>query len=234
MISYRILIVEDEVLIAEMLRRYLCANGHQVVGTAASYNEAIELFLREKPDLILLDIQLNGPQTGIDFAHFVQSWGDRQPVIYLTSQMDKRSIQQARQTFPAGYLAKPIHKESLYTTIEMAMYRHSTPRIDEPVLNLPDRQLKVPLSDILYLKADHVYVEIHTVGPKKHVVRSALSKLLQLLPHSLFVQTHRSFVVQIKKVSHWNHRKLYINNTAIPLARSHKKTVYTYLEKIAS
>jgi len=111
--NYKILIVEDEVIIADTIKRYLTQNGHQVVGNAISYQEAESIYIEKKPDLVLLDIRLSGTKTGIDVAYFIQQQTDPKPFIFLSSQLDSRSLNSAKETFPAGYLSKPIQKNTL-------------------------------------------------------------------------------------------------------------------------
>lgn len=233
MTTYRILIVEDEVLISDMIARYLNKMGHEVIGQALSYEEATQLYTETKPDIALLDIRLNGAKTGIDVAQFIQEQTPPIPFIYLTSQLDSRSINQAKETFPEGYLSKPIQKESLYTTIEMAMHRSQQrlPKKKEPTIQLNNgiKPLEVPIKDILYLQADHIYVKIHIAGMRPVLQRCALKELLERLPAQQFVQTHRSFAINIKQVSHWDSQSIYLNDLVLPLSRSRRKTVHSYL-----
>ena len=109
MLRYRTLIVEDEIIIADTIKRYLQKQGHEVVGTAISYEEATEIYKKEQPDIALLDIRLSGSKTGIDVAHFIQEQNDATPFIFLSSQLDSRSINAAKQTYPSGYLLSVIH-----------------------------------------------------------------------------------------------------------------------------
>ncbi len=120
----RILIVEDEILIADNIRRYLTKKGYEVVGVAISYEEAVNLYLSKTPDIALVDIRLNGAKSGIDFAHFVEQQKDAKPFIYLTSQFDKKNVNKAKSTFPSAYLSKPVHKESLSIAIDLATAKY--------------------------------------------------------------------------------------------------------------
>ena len=154
----RILIVEDEILIADTIDRYLAQRGYQIIGSAISFEEAVDLYLREKPDLVLLDIRLSGPGTGIDVARFIRKQARPAPFIYLTSQLDRHSIDLAKETFPAGYLSKQIQKESLYTTIEMTLHAQIAQKPSAPSITLQDgdAHYKVLPNDIIFLQADHV------------------------------------------------------------------------------
>ena len=230
--SFKILIVEDEILIADNVSRYLIKKGYQVVGIAISFEEAVALFIQESPDIVLLDIKLSGPKTGIDFAHFIQKQSVVKPFIFLTSQMDTNNINNAKNTFPAGYLSKPIQKESLYASIEIAMHKNSFKKEEFITIPLFDGQKNhiIPISDILYLEADHIYSQVYISGDKQIIQRSPLKNLLDQLPSELFIQTHRSFAINIDQVKGYDNDHIYIRNSTIPISRSRKKEVLTMLQ----
>ncbi|MEM7369018.1 MAG: response regulator [Bacteroidota bacterium] len=226
--SYRILIVEDEILIGDTLARYLYKKNYEVVGIATSYEEAQEIFEQELPDLILLDIHLNSQLNGIDFASFVQVHPASVPFIYLTSQTDSKYIQAAKNTFPAGYLSKPIQIGSLFATIEIAMHSHSMQDSeDELTIQLSDgkKNILVPINDILFLQADHVYVHVYLDGQASLMPRNALTEILELLPTHQFFQTHRSYAVNLHHVTNWDKNYVYIQGHSIPLSRSRRKAL---------
>lgn len=230
--AYKILIVEDEILIADHIARYLSQKGHQVVGIAISYEEAKTLYHKTQPNLVLLDIRLNGPKTGIDFAYYLKQQANPIPFIYLTSQLDQRSINLAKTTLPGGYLTKPVQKESLYTTIEMLMYQHWVKQREaKSILQLNNgiQQFEVPVQEILYLQADHIYVRVHMADEHYILQRGTLKELLKQLPTDQFIQTHRSFVINIQQVSHWDKEAIYVGEKALPVSRSRRKTVQMYL-----
>jgi len=229
--TYRILIVEDEVLIADTIERYLLKKGHEVVGKAISYKEAKALLLREQPELILLDIRLSGKRTGIDFARYLQQQPQPTPFIFLTSQVDSQSIDAAKSTFPAGYLSKPIQRNSLYTTIEIAMHNYQAQEEEKETIRLYNgkQYYQVPVENILYLQADHTYVRIAIKNAREVLQRATLKETLDQLPEGLFVQTHRSYAVNLKQVNRWDHEYLYIEDDAIPISRGRRKEVFRLL-----
>lgn len=124
MATAKILIVEDEILIADNLKRYLIKKGYDVVGIAISYDEAKELYVSQTPDVALIDIRLHGPKSGIDFATYLQQQQNTPPFIFLTSQFDQHNIKKATATYPSAYLSKPIRKESLIVAIDIALQGH--------------------------------------------------------------------------------------------------------------
>ena len=126
----KILIVDDEVVVAEDIRRQLRALGYLVVGVVASGDEAVRLAGEHRPDLVLMDIKLKGPMDGIDAARTIQSrYGT--PVIYLTAFSDEETLERARETLPLAYLIKPFVRSDLRAALELALFRQRVSRIAE-------------------------------------------------------------------------------------------------------
>jgi two-component system cell cycle sensor histidine kinase/response regulator CckA len=119
----RILIVEDEGLIALDIENRVRKAGFDVSGIVDSGEGAIEKVEEARPDLILMDIRLNGSLDGIETARRVQHRHDI-PVIYLTAHTDSETVKRAKITGPFGYLAKPISQSALSLSLEMALYKH--------------------------------------------------------------------------------------------------------------
>ena len=126
----KILIVEDEILIANTISRYLNSKDYEVVGIAISYEESIALLNNQQTDLALLDIRLNGEKTGIDVAHYIKD-NLKIPHIFLTSQYDSLALEAAKSTFPSGYLSKPMQKETLHSTIEIALFNYQQTKVED-------------------------------------------------------------------------------------------------------
>jgi PAS domain S-box-containing protein len=119
----RILIVEDEVVIAQDIRASLAKLGYEPVKTVVSAEESIKEAQLLKPDLILMDIALQGPMDGIEAADRIQV--DRKvPIIYLTAYVDDRILERAKKTGPFAYIIKPFEHKELHFAIEMALYKH--------------------------------------------------------------------------------------------------------------
>ena len=117
----RILICEDEVLIAKDLESRLKRLGYTIVGNATSGKKALELVEQHKPDLVMMDIVLQGGMDGIDVAEVIRDkWSI--PVVFLTAYADTHRLERAKLTYPFGYLLKPIQDRGLKITIEMALY----------------------------------------------------------------------------------------------------------------
>lgn len=123
-IKKKILIVEDQLIIAMDLKLTLEGLGYEVAGIAGTAEECYSFFEEHKPDLILMDIMLSGNIDGISTAETIRSRFDV-PIIYLTAHSDENSLIRANLTGPYGYIVKPIEERDLYTSIEIALHRFS-------------------------------------------------------------------------------------------------------------
>lgn len=129
----QILIVEDEYVIAANLQENLETLGYGVSDIASSATEAIEKAITLRPDLVLMDIQLQGDMDGIQAAE--QIWTRLQiPVIYVTGHSDKSTLDRAKVTFPFGYILKPVKGKELYVAIETALSRYEREQLLATVL----------------------------------------------------------------------------------------------------
>ncbi|HEY2844256.1 MAG TPA: response regulator [Bryobacteraceae bacterium] len=119
--SYKVLVVEDEGLIAHDISTRLEALGHQVVGTASTADEAVAQ--AGGADLVLMDIRIDGDRDGIAAAQEVRA-RHHIPVVFLTAHADRATLDRAKAASPFGYIVKPLGPASLNTSIEMAVYKH--------------------------------------------------------------------------------------------------------------
>lgn len=118
----RILIVEDESIIAADLSVRLNAFGHSVLGVAASGEEAVAMAAERLPDLVLMDIALPASFDGIEAARIIRL-GTGIPIVYLTGHLDETQLDRVRRTEPFGFILKPIKDVELYYTLETALQR---------------------------------------------------------------------------------------------------------------
>src|SRR5438477_4787101 len=123
----RILVVEDESLLAEDIQERLKNLGYEASALAFSGEEALAQAASAQPDLVLMDIRLKGEMDGIETARVLRERFSL-PVIYLTGEADDATLERAKATEPLGYLLKPIEEKRLYSTIEIALYKHKMER----------------------------------------------------------------------------------------------------------
>ncbi len=119
----RVLIVEDETIIALDVQGILGGLGYEIAGIAGTGETAVEKARMLKPDIILMDILLAGQMDGIEAAREIRKTNDI-PIIYLTANADQATVDRARDTQPYAYLNKPIHERDLYSNIESAWTKH--------------------------------------------------------------------------------------------------------------
>lgn len=119
----KILVVEDEAVVAMEIQSRLEKLGHDVVGVVASGETAIKKAEDAQPDLVLMDIVIQGDMDGIETAEKIRTRFNI-PVVYLTAYSDEKTLQRAKVTGAYGYLLKPFEERDLHTTIEVAFYKH--------------------------------------------------------------------------------------------------------------
>ena len=129
----KILIVEDEVIVSMVLEETIVKLGYQVVGTVVNGPDAIEKTGETRPELVLMDIRLDGEMDGIEAAEKITALYNI-PVVYLTAHSDEKTLDRAIKTQPYGYLIKPFRERELYTTIEMAINKHQAIQAERALL----------------------------------------------------------------------------------------------------
>ncbi|MBX3629627.1 MAG: EAL domain-containing protein [Nitrosomonas sp.] len=121
--SIKILIVEDEQIVALDLKRRLTKLGYQITGMAANGNKALALVKREQPNIVLMDIHIQGDADGVEVAAMMQKMHSI-PVIYLTAYSEEKTLSRARETRPYGYLLKPFSDRELHVMIQISIERY--------------------------------------------------------------------------------------------------------------
>lgn len=230
----KILIVEDELIIAEDVRSMLVKMGYEVLGVAMDYQEAMGFLKTTHPDLILLDVHLNGTKDGIDLATEINQ-RFKVPFIYTTSYADLATLERAKATHPINYLVKPFKQEQLFTAIEMALHQLaalennsivSEPKADSFIIKdalfIKDKFkfTKLNIHEILWIKSDGNYLEIKTLH-KDELIRATLSNFIERLNSQVFFKTHKSYIVNLEYMTNLEHNFVTIQQTKIPIAKNY-------------
>ncbi len=231
-VKKRIIIVEDEALIADHIEMLLSDEGYTVVAVLDNADDLFNVLSTQSVDLILLDINLQGSLDGVDIAHQVNKQY-KVPIVFLTSNTDKKTIDRVKLTTPAGFIAKPYTIADLISNIEIALYRATevikpaiTQEVSEKSIFIKDKSTLVKLmyADIAYAEAMDNYSVIFT-DEKKYIVPHTLKSLAELLEPEGFVKTHRSFLVNAKKISAIHPKAVQVGTKEIPLSENFRSTI---------
>jgi DNA-binding LytR/AlgR family response regulator len=241
-----ILIVEDEHLVATNLQYMLNGFGYQADFMAANYADAVKILQTQDIHLAFLDINLIGHKTGIDVAEYIRD-NTNIPFIFLTSYDDMVTVNAALKTLPHAYLSKPFHKATIYSAVELALKKFrqlsvtnsSDQSEDEDedatvikeALFIKEKDLfsKILLTDILYIRSDNNYLELHTTQ-KKYIIRETLKNIMSQFPKDSFFRTHKSFIINLKAITAINHLYVLIGQIEIPIAPDNRSELLSKLK----
>lgn len=239
----KILVVEDDPIIGADLSDRLTEMGFQALGPVGTGAGALALVAQSAPDLILMDIQLEGDLDGIETARRIREKHSL-PIIFLTSNSDDATFRQAKATKPQAFLSKPFRGKDLKHAIELAIGQaakeHATIATEENTyllqdrffLKVNDRMVRLYYRDILWVEADDYYCKIVTkerellVGQTLKKMTEALEKVPEL------IRIHRSYLVNLLHIEEIGDVHLYINKRQIPISKAAKEALMTRLNKV--
>lgn len=235
----RILVVEDEFIIAEDISETLRSLGYEVVGNAMNFYEAIKFLDEKTTDLVLVDINLGDKKDGIDVGTSIKETY-KLPFIFITSHADKTTVDRAKHLKPNGYLVKPFDKNDLYTSIEIALSNFVEKAVVQPPAEIPDDTsnaifikdgtsfVKIKYEDIWFIKSDGNYISIQT-PQKKHLIRKTLKDFGSTLPADIFFQVYKSYIINLKHIQSVHSDHVIVKQLEIPVGREFKEA---FLKKV--
>ena len=243
MSKVKILIVEDEFIVAHDMELQLKKIGYNVLATLDMGEKAIEYVNRTVPDLILMDINLGAGINGIEASEKILKTRSI-PLIFVTAYSDQKTFQAARHVRPHAYIVKPFHFHNLVSAIEMALYNFSLDEkaeLDESAKRIPEKIqsylvnesvflkngdgfTKVRTDDIHYLEALGSYCKINTVAGE-HLMCRNLQSMLEKISNPNIIRTHRSFAVNLLHIDRIESNQIFIDNKCIPVSRSYHTDV---------
>lgn len=240
--NIRILIVEDEFVTLDLLRDYLEESGYEVSGDAMSADEAITILEQGQTDFALLDINIKGNRDGIWLAEQINK-KYRIPFVFLTAFSDSQTVRNATKTNPFGYLVKPFTQADIFTSIEIALNNYNKFRAiqteskkeqenqikDSIFVKVETGFKKVFLKEIRFIKAYKNYLEIN-LAVSSQIIRSTLTDFQQLLPSENFIQTHRSYIVNVEFLENIGGNFVMVSKTEIPMSRGFREHVMKRLK----
>lgn len=246
--NVKILIVEDDMIIGAKISMQLTNLGYEVTGIIPRGEEAIVHVAQNKPDIVLLDINLKGEIDGIATATKMQERANI-PIIYVTANTDEATFNRAKETRPYAFIGKPIKNLDLQRAIELTIERlaeefsHSkeaveTLNADTPFI-LSDRifvkhaskMLRILLTEILYVEADRNYCQIYTKN-QKYTLGISLGAFEEKLPSGIFLRIHRSHVVNISHIEEVSEGHVLINGKHLSLGYTFREELLRRLQTV--
>jgi DNA-binding LytR/AlgR family response regulator len=195
------------------IKNILNDNDINNIELAFSTNEATEKLNVHNPDIILLDINLHGKDTGI---HWAKEFVKNSQIIFITGQTEKETMLKAFDVNPITYLTKPVKESDLIAAIELAKRKSKNNYI---VVKNGFDEVKVNFDEILFLKSDKNYVDIQLTN-KTITIRNTLDNFYKELDSDLFCRVHRSYVVNKSKVTQKKSSSIQVNNFELPISRN--------------
>ncbi|HCE58737.1 MAG TPA: hypothetical protein DER09_13145 [Prolixibacteraceae bacterium] len=244
--KYKILIVEDEILVATDIQESLEGLGYTVQGMVDTGLKAIEAVEKQLPDLILMDINLKGEMTGIEAATNITRNNDV-PIIYLTANTDIDTVNKAKVALPYGYISKPFTDKDLQTNIEIAIFKFANDvklKMESEQFNtffdLKDHEKnqiivhgqkgleKINIKDVYFIENDGKQTIIH-LSEDEVVTDKSFVELTGLFPKKYFVQVSQYFVINALKVFAVKYPEIIIADkmTVISVDEEYRETIKT-------
>lgn len=235
MLNFKILIVEDNLSFALEIEMLLRELGYESILKENEGEAALKTIYTEKPDLILMDININGAKTGLDIAAEIRR--EQIPVIFITVENNPESYNEAKKNRLFAYLVKPFDLLTLQSTIEAAMQSLAKPKnghsnsewTEDDFLKdyflIKNNKVfqKVHIQEIHWIEANGNYCYLNTNG-RKYVVKMSLRKILTVLSTEQFMQIQKSLVVRLDSISKIDvvNLRIGIGSKDLPLGRSFK------------
>nr|WP_262895171.1 response regulator transcription factor [Hymenobacter jeongseonensis] len=241
--------VENDRMQARILQHELLQLGYELAGTARTADEAEALFDTLQPDLVLLDVHLDGPRDGIETAAALVA-RRRVPLIFITAFPDSPTFARARQVGPFAFLGKPYNGPLLGHSIELALQHFAGAQGlltgDDPsepaegtvmlggiFVREQHRFVKLPLAQVLLLEADGGHTHLRT-ATRKFTLRLNLCKLLEHLPAGQYCQVHRGYAVQLAAIDALDSRThtVRLGEHTVPVGRSYREALTARLRPL--
>ncbi|AUC83204.1 response regulator transcription factor [Lacinutrix sp. Bg11-31] len=227
----KILIVEDEQIIAENLRLILNEYGYNFVDVAMDVEETEAFFKNTSYDLVLMDINL-GETSIIDGIDLIKILLQEHSFVYIyvTANADKKTIDKAKKTSPVGYIIKPFIKTSIYANVEMALSTLNKQQVFNH--SYKGRKQQILISDIAYIAADGAYIKIITLDNKTHFSRKSLLDFYDEFPE-MFIRVHKSNLINKHHLQSYSSQIVKVNNEDIPLGRMYKQNFLDQIKDLS-
>ena len=228
----RIVIVEDDAVIASDLELILMKMNYKVTGIFDNGEEAMPVIIDEDVDLVLLDISLSGKLSGIEVAEIL-CLKSNIPFIFITSYFDKKTVDLADKLQPAAYIVKPFQEKNLMVNIELAFHKTKSKQseiggekksIEQVFVKNKHELLAIPPASILYIEAYDNYAYVFT-ETEKYLLSHTLKSIEDKLAGSGFLRVHKSYLINTKQISSLQEGYAFIKTHKIPVGKSYKQAL---------
>jgi DNA-binding LytR/AlgR family response regulator len=230
MSAIKIGIVEDEGITSEVIRLSLQKLKYKIATPAFTYNQAVQMFETEKPDLVILDIKLEEEKDGIDLAVLLKE-KYKTPFIFLTANSDNTTLERAKKVRPLAFLVKPFSQVDLHATIEIAFnnYRSTLNENNEKnnfvVMKVGRSFEKVNTNEILFLENENHYFNIHFSNSESITVRASSTEMMDMLPQNNFIQISRRYIVNTDKIIKMDSSSVFIGQNKLEYKATLKEEI---------
>lgn len=237
-LELKILIVEDSISFALELNALITKLGYNIQKTVDNAEEALNIIKSNTPDLILLDIELNGEMTGVDLSKKIAHL--KIPIIFITSSLNEEYYTEAKNAKTLAYLSKPISSFSLRASIETAINNTFYSKQDDFSKNgylfIKKKHIyhKININSITHIKSGDNYCEVYTIENEIFLLREKISNILgKLIPIDNFIRIHRQFIVQLNKIEFYDVKEshILIGSNYMPVSRTYKQELEKFLKK---
>lgn len=221
----KIVIVEDEIDLAQNLKETLEILGYHVLTIFTNAKDTLQFLNSNHSDLIIMDIMLEGSMDGIELTNRIKTNFDI-PVLFLTAFSNVKIFDRISKVNHEGFLLKPFTLENLKSAVYLSLKKEKTEQKipAQKYLKIRDKGFLIPLpeSNVLFLKADGLYTKVYT-SSKVYSVRETLKDMTAKVSAEKFTRVHKSYLVNIQYIEYFNSKELIILDNNIPIKRGFYK-----------
>lgn len=246
----KILIVEDDMIIAADISMQLTQMGYEITGILPRGEDALDNVAQNKPDIVLMDINLKGEMDGVQTAQ--QIYGQYKiPIIYLTANADEATFKRAKVTRPEAFISKPFKRIDLARALELVVDKIQGADLEEAhavasasiqdkgnesfllddriFVRFKDRMVKIYIKEILFAEAERNYCRIQSAN-KEYLMTVPLKIFEQRLNSDQFIKVHRSYVINITKIDEVADTYVVMAGHKVPVSKSNKEALLNRLK----
>jgi two-component system response regulator LytT len=226
----RILIVEDDINIAENIQEILELLGFVNIDVANSANQCIKTIKKNRPDLVFMDIKLKGDKDGIELGEIIHQMFDV-PLVFVTSYSDPTIIERAKRINPAGFIVKPFNTNDIHAIVEIVLYNKRTKPTPEVAVAKTVSESPYLVNDAVFIKADNAFervqyediyyveangnmVTIFTKNRDYHI-RKSMKEIEEILPSNDFLRVQKSYIVHLGQIESFNTKEITLKKGSV-------------------